>query len=53
MIFGDETHPGGEGMSAFVFPSVTTARVLTSTFVGSKALRKNLTTLTTIILGLL
>ena len=37
--FGAETHLGGGDTSAFVMPSATIARML-STFVGSTALRK-------------
>ena len=38
--FGAETHLGAGVMSAFLFPSPAIARPVTSTFVGTKALRK-------------
>jgi len=38
--FGDEIHPGGGGMSTFVFLSTTMPPVTTSTFAGSTAVRK-------------
>jgi len=39
-IFGAETYIGAGVMSAFVFPLVTIAQALPSTFIGSIALRK-------------